>query len=266
MALSGPRADGPSAASPPSAPRSRADGGGDDAETEWAALRRPYWSERVALWGRPEDHVGLVHVLLEENLRGVEGSLESADRVLRNGLERHPRAVPIWELVVLVSSMTGRGDEFDQALATIERLDPTSRVLSALREVTPERTSEYVEALNETQQRLHQALGSFDSQVREAAVAELAQWARSYPTNSTHVINHAFGLRAVGREAEAQRLALAATQIEDGSFADAYNIGVILIRGEHRSEGLAMLRQAVTRAGSAEERADAEQAIAGAAP
>src|SRR5262249_37195135 len=148
------------------------DGAIGDAETEWAELRRPYWSERVALWGRPEDYVGLVRVLLEEKLRGVEGSLQETERVLQEGRERHPRAVPIWEHVALYSSMTGRGDDFDDALATIERLDPTSRLLGPLRELTPESSRRYAEALNEKQMRLHQALGSPDKQVREAAVAE----------------------------------------------------------------------------------------------
>lgn len=250
----------------PPVQRPPTDGRVRDAETEWAELRRPYWSERVALWGRPEDYVGLVRVLLAENLRGVEGSLRETDRVLAEGSERHPRSVGIWEHVALFSSMTGRGDDFDNALATIERLDPTSQLLGRLRELTPESSRRYAEAVNEIQMRLQRQLGSPDQQVRESAVAELATWARSHPTNSTHVMNYAFGLHAIGRSAEAQEVALTAIQIEDGSFADAYNIGAILILGEHRAQGLAMLRQAVARATSAQERAEAERALAGAAP
>jgi len=103
-----------------------------------------------------------------------------------------------------------RHEAVSHAMATIERLDPTSLLLGRLRELTPESSRRYAEAVNETQTRLLQALGSPDPQVREAAVAELAKWARSHPTNSTHVMNYAFGLRAIGLDAQAQQLALTA--------------------------------------------------------
>jgi predicted Zn-dependent protease len=234
------------------------------AETEWYELRAAYWRERVAVLGGPDDYVGLVRVLLRDHHRGAVGAMDEASDVLLQGRQRHPRAVIIWEYVVLISARLNRTDELNDALATVERLDPNSRVLAILDRTSPEETQRYQENVNETHRRLLDQLTSGEIKVREAAVEELAQWARAYPANSTYVINYGLGLMILGRHDEARDVALGARTIEDGSFADAYNIGIILQRSENAA-GTAMLRAAVDRAGSEDERELAEQALTRAA-
>jgi hypothetical protein len=232
----------------------------DDAEREWAELRRPYWSERVELWGRPEDYVGLVQTLVQEDRRGVPGALEAAQQALHRGCERHPSAVLIWELVVAYGLLTGRDQEVEEALVTIQRLDPANRVLHDIRQEQGSR--EYVNQVNHIRWQLYEQMESSDLTAREAAVAEFATWARNFPTNSTFVLDYALGLQAIGRKADAHRVALSAMDIEDGSFVDAFHIGTILLDSEHQAQAQDMLRRAVARAADEEQRANAERALA----
>ena len=109
------------------------------------------------------------------------------------------------------------------------------------------------------QRQLLEQASAEASDVSDAALRELRRWARSYPRNSTYTINYALGLLSQSHIDDAASMAQHAMTIEDGSFADAYNIGLVLWLTGRYDEGRAMLTRALARAGSAAERDLAEQ-------
>lgn len=225
-----------------------------DKEHTWLRLRVAYWRERVVAQGEDEDYVGLARALMQVHSQGTMDTLEETHELLREAAARHPRSLAVFEHSALVASLTGRSAELNDALATIERLDPMSEVLSIVDRITPESSREWADHVAATQAQLLEQAGSRDEHTADIAVRELARWARSFPADSTYAVNHALGLVARGRNAEAQQAALVAIRIEDGSFADACNIGQVLCHTGAREQGLAMLHSALERAVSDEER------------
>lgn len=231
-------------------------------ERRWIELSTAYWRERVAVRGRDEDYVGLVRMLLQAHSQGVPDAVEDAYVLLREAAERHPRAVAVWEHLALVAPLSGRSAEMDEVLAVIERLDPTSRVLAVTDDLSPESVREWSESASVKQAELFTQAQSADSEVAHRAVAELERWARAYPENSTYVVNYVLALFIRGRLDEARVAALSALSIEDGSFADAFNLGQVLLGSGERDRGLTMLHAALDRAASDEERELVEDVLA----
>ncbi|WP_328993940.1 hypothetical protein OG394_06155 [Kribbella sp. NBC_01245] len=233
-----------------------------DIEETWAELRCAYYRERVAEEGSADDYVGLVRAMLQLHGMGVNDALEEAFGVLCDAVDRHPRSVSAWEHVAYVSSVTRRSEEMANALAVLERLDPTSRVLAAAGELRADDSRQWAHDAHERQWNLLDEAGSGDADTRAAAVAELERWARSFPANSTYAVNYALGLLAADQPAESQRVALAAWAIEDGSFADAYNVSLVLRETGAQDEGRAILMTAMERASSDQERQLVAEAVA----
>lgn len=229
----------------------------DDRELTWTRLRTGHLRELVAVRGAEEDYIALVRAVL-----AAGAPLDEAYELLREAEQRHQRSVAVLEHLAMITAQTGRDAELDRVIRTLEGVDPTSRVLRIFDEVTPESGREWAENADATQRRLLDAAGSEDEQEAEAAVRELAQWARSFPANSTYAVNHGFGLVMRGRYDEARQVARDTRSIEDGSFADAFNLGQILCMTDAREEGLELLREAARRAGSDDEREIVAEALA----
>ena len=233
----------------------------EESDRAWSAHREAYWRERVSLDGRDDDYVGLARVLLAKSAE-VDGCLEEAYRVLTDATGRHPRSVPIWEHLALVASLTGHQPESEAALSSLESLDPSSNVLSVADEITPSATREWAENAASEQARLLELAGSTDEAVARDALVMLRRWTRSYPTNSTYAVNYAFGLFAAGDKEQACKTALAALQIEDGSFADAANIGRLLLATGATEQARPVLAAAIARAESHGEKEVAARIVA----
>ncbi len=225
-----------------------------DGEQAWSVLRADYYRERVSQQGNSDDYVGLARALLNLHGQGAYGALEEAYESLRVATARHPRSVGCWEHLIMVSAVTGRSTVMSDALATLERLDPSSRAVALAREQRADDARQWADHVQATQQRLLDRAGSGDRAAAEAAVAELERWTRAFPANSMYAVNHALGLWSARRPAEAQRAARAAWGIEDGTFADAYNIGLVLRHAGAVDEGAALLQVALQRAASEQER------------
>lgn len=234
----------------------------DDRERTWLRLRTGHLREQVAARGAEEDYIALVRAVLAAHAAGEPNALDDAYALLCEAEQRHKRSVTVLEHLAMITAQTRRDAEFDRVIRTLESVDPASRVLRIFDETTQETGREWAQNVDDTQRQLLGAAGSADEQEAEAAVRELARWARSFPANSTYAVNHGFGLIMRGRHDEARQVARDARRIEDGSFADAYNLGQILCSADARQEGLELLREAVRRAGSDEEREIAAQALA----
>jgi hypothetical protein len=193
---------------------------------------------------------------------GTMNALEETYELLCAASARHKRSVAVLEHLALVASLTGRSEELDRVLKAIEDVDPTSSVLAIAESTTPESSRRWAEDVSATQAHLLRQAGGSDAAASAAAVGELERWTRSFPANSTYAVNHALGLLSSGRVAEAERAALAALRIEDGTFADAFNIGQVLCHTASRPQGVDLLRSALLRATSAEEQRLAAEALA----
>jgi hypothetical protein len=220
--------------------------GEDLSESTWLHVRTAYWEECVDVDGAEGDYVGLSQALLQAYGAGETEALERSLALLGIATRRHPRAVVVWEHLAAVASMAGRTSEVDEALAVIERLDPSSVVLSIADDIGAGQV--------ESQPNPLTLVSSKDETVRIAALQELHRRAQRAPENSTEVVNYALGLMAAGRKDDARETALAAKQIEDGTFADAYNIGLVLTCSGAHDAGRSLLASAVERATSKEER------------
>lgn len=233
----------------------------EDRELTWMRLRTGHLREQVAVRGTEEDYIALVRAVLAAHAEGQPNALDEAYELLCEAEQRHKRSVAVLEHLAMITLQTGRDAELDRVIRTLESIDPTSRVLRILDETTEESGREWAENVDATQAQLLEAAGSPDEHEAEAAVRELARWARSFPANSTYAVNHAFGLIMRGQDDEAQQVARDALRIEDGSFADAFNIGQILCSTNAQREGLELLREAARRAGSDEEREIVTEAL-----
>lgn len=232
----------------------------DHHEQRWLDLSTAYWRERVRLRGADEDYIGCVRALLRVHSEGSADTVEEAYALLREASEIHPRSVAVWEHLVLVAPLAGRSAEMDEVLAVIERLDPASRALAAS-DVSPEAVREWNRSVSARQHELFTQAQSENAAVADHAVAQLARWGRAFPENSTYVINHVLGLFFRKRLDEARLAALKALRIEDGSFADAFNLGQVLLKSGEPDRGRSMLRVALERARSDEERELAKRAL-----
>jgi hypothetical protein len=234
----------------------------DDRERIWLRLRTGHLREQVTARGAEEDYIALVRAVLAAHAAGDPNALDEAYELLCEAEQRHKRSVPVLEYLAMITAQTRRDAEFDRVVRALESVDPTSRVLRIFDETTQDSGREWAQNVDATQAQLLDAAGSDDEQQAEAAVRELARWARSFPANSTYAVNHGFGLIMRGRYDEARQVARDARRIEDGSFADAYNLGQILCSADAQREGLELLLEAARRAGSDEESEIAAEALA----
>jgi len=227
----------------------------DNLAMEWARLRTDYLRERVAQSGSPEDHVALARALLQLHSTGVPGALDEAVEVLDLAAARHPRSVAVWEYVAFVSTVSGRLERQAKAYSVLEQLDPGSQMLALASSISEEDEDEWASQAWETQRvLLDQVLEGDEAQV-EAALSELERWARFSPTNSMYAVNLALALMSAGRRERACDAARAGWAVEDGSFADAYNVALVLTHCGEPDAARTIGSIAVTRAGSDEERA-----------
>lgn len=233
--------------------RDRADvDDGDDAES---ALRLAYWRERFARDGRDVDAVGLARLLMVAPGDGPH--LAEALTVLDTARRATPTSQPVLEHLALLYARLGRSAELDEVLAVLVRIYPDS---AAVRVAATTDTANWEQVTAEVQATFFDDITSDDPAVVAAAVESMQRWARSYPTNSTYTVNLAFGLLALGDKEGVLAQVRAAIAIEDGSFADAYNIGVLLRSCGDRTGGTTWLGTALDRATSPEERALAAEA------
>lgn len=198
-------------------------------EDEWFQLRLAFLRERVVHNGADKDYVTLVRQLLNaQQIYGNAEYLTEAAVNLERARAKYPNSVAVWEHAVLFDSHYGTEEDLNRSLGVLSRLDPDSSIIHALGRMTPEDVAAWNQQSSEARRQLLENAGSADPAVSAVAIAGLQNWARSYPQNSTHVINLSLGLVSAGRAGEARSTALSAAEIEDGSFEDAYNIGVVL--------------------------------------
>jgi tetratricopeptide (TPR) repeat protein len=229
---------------------------------DWFRLRLDFLRERAALDAAEADYVALVRQLLAGySASGDAGYLTEAAANLEKARGSYPNSVPVWEHSVLYDGHYGTGEDFSRSLDVLARLAPHSPVIRAVEQVTDDDATEWAEQAVATSGQLLRDAGSPDHDVSAAAIAGLREWARSYPRNSTYAINLSLGLLSAGRAEEANRTAASAAQFEDGSFADAYNIGVVLASTGDLAEARRFLSEALRRALSGDERALALAAL-----
>jgi tetratricopeptide (TPR) repeat protein len=231
-----------------------------DDKDEWTRLRLDFLRERVAGNGSAADYVEMTRELF----RGYKSSgnseyLAEAAALLEQARSKFPRSVPVWEHSVLYNLHYGTEQDIARSLSALSRLDPASPVIHAVNRPT-DRVAWHEKAMDTAQQLLEDA-SSGDAAATAAAIAGLQEWARAYPRNSTYVINLSIGLMLAGRAEEARQVALSAAKIEDGSFADACNLGSVLAGTGDAEGALRFFQEALSRASSAEETAVARENI-----
>jgi tetratricopeptide (TPR) repeat protein len=219
-------------------------------EDDWFRLRLAFLRERAVHNGADKDYVALVRQLIEgQRLYGNAEYLTEAAAKLEQARAKYPNSIAVWEHTVLFDAHYGTEEDLNRSLGVLSRLDPDSSIIRDLGRMTPEGVAKWNQQSSETRLQLLENAGSPDPAVSAAAIAGLQNWARSFPQNSTHVINLSLGLVSAGRAEEARGTALSAAEIEDGSFEDAYNIGVVLAatgdpEGARRYLSMALARSA----------------------
>jgi tetratricopeptide (TPR) repeat protein len=231
-------------------------------EDEWFGLRLAFLRERVVHNGAASDYVALVRQLMEgQKTYGNAEYLTEAAAELEQARTKYPNSVAVWEHSALFDSQYGTEQDFNRSLGVLSRLDPDSSIIRALDRMTPADIEQWNQQAMETSRQLLENAGSADPAVSAAAIAGLQDWARSYPQNSTHVINLSLGLVSAGRADEARSLALSAAEIEDGSFEDAYNIGIVLAAVGDPEGARPFLTEALARAPSQDHQALTREAL-----
>jgi tetratricopeptide (TPR) repeat protein len=231
-------------------------------EDEWFQLRLAFLRERVMHNGADKDYAALVRQLMEgQRTYGKAEYLTEAAAELEQARTKYPNSIAVWEYSALFDSQNGTEQDFNRSLGVLSRLDPDSSVIRALDRITPEETAEWGQQAMETARQLLENAGSADPAVSAAAIAGLQDWARAYPQSSTYAINLSLGLVSAGRAEEARSTALSAAGIEDGSFEDAYNIGVVLAATGDPEGARRFLTEALARAPSADHQALAREEL-----
>lgn len=225
-----------------------------DPEMTWAKVRREFLRERVEQRGSAEDHVALGRACLQLHGMGIRNAVDEAMETLDRAAVRHPRSVTVWEHVVYLATMLNRPDRQAQALSVLEHLDPGSPVLGLASDTSEEGRDDWASQARETQRLLMDLAQRGDEAQVEEALAELERWTRFAPSNSTYAINLALALMSAGRHERACGAAREAWAVEDGSFADAYNVALVLTHCGQPDAGRPIASIAWTRATSNEER------------
>lgn len=189
----------------------------------WKELQLDILRERVRLDDNEAATIALVRSL-QASQASDTSTLTDAWTILKRARTTHPRSVPLIELEALTAARLGLNQDLDAALKRLSRLDPDSKVL----ELSSSRTDDgdAIRWVESSWEAIRNS-GSHDPEVSTSALAELEGRAAFFPYSSTHKINFALGLISAGRTALAAQVAEAAALLDDGSFADAYNLGVI---------------------------------------
>ena len=232
-------------------------------EDEWFQLRLAFLRERVVHNGGDKDYAALVkQLMLGQKTYGNAEYLTEAAAELEQARTKYPNSIAVWEYSALFDSLSGTEQDFNRSLGVLSRLDPDSSIIRALDRITPADTAEWDQQAMETAGQLLENSGSADPAVSAAAIAGLQDWARTYPKSSTYAINLSLGLVSAGRVEEARSTALSAAGIEDGSFEDAYNIGVVLAATGDPEGARRFLIEALARAPSPDHLALTQEALA----
>lgn len=214
----------------------------------WKDLQLDMLRERVRLDGNEADTIALVREL--QAAQAFDASaLTEAWAVLTRARTTNPGSVPLIELEVLTAARLGLDRDIDTALKRLSRLNPDSEILRIASRRPDGDANRWVESSWEAIRNS----GSPDPEISAAALAELEGRAAFFPNVSTHKIYLAFGLISAGNMKSAAQVAEAAALLDDGSFADAYNLAAIFESSNRPEAARQHYGDALARAVTAEE-------------